>query len=439
MNEPSHPSGYLPLAEKLRPKTLKEFIGQQKIIGAGSSLNEFIKTKRLPSLILWGPPGTGKTSLAVLLAKEIDGNFQSVNATDVGTKILREMGESAKQRKLFDSQPTLVFIDEIHRLNKSQQDVLLPFVEKGDFILIGATTENPSYEINRALLSRSQVLTFSKLNDKDLSELLTKALQKLNWQQNDLDKELKQNLIELADGDGRKLINNIESLCVSAEQAQIPKPLTIDSVQQWLPEKVFYYDKNGDLHYDIISAFIKSIRGSDPDAALYYFARMLKGGEDPLFIARRLIILASEDVGNADPKALPLAIAGLQAVESIGLPEAAINLSQVITYLATAPKSNRSYQALNKAKAFVELSGNIAVPGILRSSSQPPTSHLQKQSPLSQSLLSQKKYIYPHEYDKSYVTQNYWPEEIKPQKFYEPKKIGYEKHISEFLEWLFKK
>jgi putative ATPase len=434
INESSHPSGYLPLAEKLRPKTLKEFIGQQKIIGLGSSLNEFIKSKRLPSLILWGPPGTGKTSLACLLAAEIDGDFQSVNATDVGTKILREMGEAARQRKLFDSQPTLVFIDEIHRLNKSQQDVLLPFVEKGDFILIGATTENPSYEINRALLSRSQVLTFSKLNEKELSELLEKALRQLSWQSQDLDADLKRNLIQLADGDGRKLINNIESLCIAAEQAHTNRPLNIDSVQEWLPEKVFYYDKNGDLHYDIISAFIKSIRGSDPDAALYYFARMLKGGEDPLFIARRLIILASEDVGNADPKALPLAVAGLQAVESIGLPEAAINLSQVITYLATAPKSNRSYNALNKAKAFAEQSGNIAVPKILRSSTQPSPSHLQKDS--SQ---IQKRYIYPHDYDKSYVTQNYWPEEIEPQKFYEPKKIGYEKHISEFLDWLYKK
>jgi putative ATPase len=432
MNELTHPSGFLPLAEKLRPKTLKDFIGQQKIIGAGSLLNEFIKSKRLPSLILWGPPGTGKTSLAVLLAKEIDGDFQSVNATDVGTKILREMGEAAKQRKLFDSQTTLVFIDEIHRLNKSQQDVLLPFVEKGDFILIGATTENPSYEINRALLSRSQVLTFAKLNESELSELLTKALQQLNWQTDDLDSELKRNMIELADGDGRKLINNIESLCISAEQAQTKKPLNIDSVQQWLPEKVFYYDKNGDLHYDIISAFIKSIRGSDADAALYYFARMLKGGEDPLFIARRLIILASEDVGNADPKALPLAVAGLQAIESVGLPEASINLAQVITYLATAPKSNRSYQALNKAKAFVEQSGNKPVPGILRSSTQPLTSQ-------KDSRQSFKKYIYPHDFDKSYVTQNYWPEEINAQKFYEPKKIGYEKHISEFLDWLFKK
>lgn len=434
MNEITESKGFIPLAEKLRPKNLQQFIGQQNIIGAGSLLNEFVKSKRLPSLILWGPPGTGKTSLAVLLAKEIDGDFQSVNATEVGAKILRELGESARQRKLFDSRPTLVFIDEIHRLNKSQQDILLPFVEKGDFVLIGATTENPSYEINRALLSRSQILKFNKLSKIELDQLLTRALHELQWQNDDFNKELSDNLIDLVDGDGRKLINTVESLCVSAEHAQVAKPLTIESVKQWLPDKVFYYDKNGDLHYDIISAFIKSIRGSDPDAALYYFARMLNGGEDPIFIARRLVILASEDVGNADPKALPLAVAGLQAVECIGLPEAAINLSQVITYLATAPKSNRAYQALNKAKVFVEQSGNLGIPKILKSGAQPNSSFLQKEN-----SNSPNKYIYPHDFEKSYVTQNYWPEEIKPQKFYDPKKIGYEKHIGEFLDWLYKK
>jgi putative ATPase len=433
MSELEESKNFIPLAEILRPKNLTDFIGQQGIIGGGSLLNEYVKSKRIPSLVLWGPPGTGKTSLAVLLAKEIDGNFQSVNATEVGAKILRELGETARQRKLFDGQATLVFIDEIHRLNKSQQDILLPFVEKGDFVLIGATTENPSYELNRALLSRSQVLRFNKLNHKELSQLTQKALSGLNWHAEDFSQDLINSIIEIVDGDGRKLINTIESLCISAEQAKIERPLNLESVKQWLPEKVFYYDKNGDLHYDLISAFIKSVRGSDPDAALYYFARMLKGGEDPIFIARRLVILASEDVGNADPKALPLAIAGLQAVECIGLPESAINLTQVITYLATAPKSNRAYQAWNKAKAFAEQSGNLAVPKILKSGVQPLNSFLQKDD------LKHGQYYYPHDFDKSYVTQNYWPDEIKVQKFYEPKKIGYEKHIAEFLDWLYKK
>lgn len=420
-------SGFIPLAERMRPQHLSEFFGQHKIIGHHSMLYQYIQTKKIPSLILWGPPGCGKTTLATILSKEINAHYIPVNAVEIGAKILKEIGEQARHHKLFLAQPTLVFIDEIHRLNKAQQDVLLPFVEKGDFTLIGATTENPSYEINRALLSRCQLLVFEKLSSKDLLEILFLGIQKLNWNKSDLDSKLQISLCENADGDARKLLNSLETLCISSEQAQVPRPLTIENVSSWLPQKILHYDKNGDLHYDLISAFIKSIRGSDANAGVYYLARMLEGGEDPIFIARRLIILASEDVGNADPKALPLAISGLQAVENVGLPEAAINLAQVVTYLATAPKSNRSYLALKAAQKFVKETGNTAVPLHLRSA----------RTPEMKNLGYGAEYLYPHDYPKSFVHQNYWPTEIKAQDFYTPKEVGYEKHIKEFTDWLY--
>lgn len=420
-------SGFIPLAERMRPQKLNDFIGQNKVIGNQSLLFQYIQSHKLPSLILWGPPGCGKTTLAHLLAQEVKAHFIPVNAVEIGTKILKEIGEQARHHKLFQVQSTLVFIDEIHRLNKSQQDVLLPFVEKGDFTLIGATTENPSYEINRALLSRCQLLVFEKLTSKDLLHILKMGIKNLGWADEDIDEKLQKSLCETADGDARKLLNNIETLCISSEQAHCDKPLTIENVSAWLPEKILHYDKNADYHYDLISAFIKSIRGSDANAAVYYLCRMLEGGEDPLFIARRLIILASEDVGNADPKALPLAVAGLHAVESVGLPEAAINLSQIVTYLATAPKSNRSYLALRTAQKFVKETGNVAVPLHLRSSREP---EMKK-------LGYGEGYLYPHDFNKGFTPQNYWPQELTPQKFYEPKEIGYEKHIKEFVDWLY--
>ncbi len=420
---------FTPLAERLRPKTLTAFIGQNKIIGPTSRLFQYLKTKKIPSLILWGPPGCGKTTLALILAKEVQSHFINVNAVEIGSKILKEIGEQARHHKLFLQQSTVVFIDEIHRLNKSQQDILLPFVEKGDFTLIGATTENPSYEINRALLSRCQILVFEKLTPSDLEKIFIQGIKLLKWNNEDIDQQLKLSLCDLADGDARKLLNDLETLLTSSEAAQVPRPLTIDNVAEWLPKKILLNDKNADLHYDLISAFIKSIRGSDADAALYYFSRMLEGGEDPIFIARRLIILASEDVGNADPKALPLAISGLQALEAIGLPEGAICLAQVVTYLATAPKSNRSYMALRQMQNLVKETGNAPIPLHLRSSK---TSEMKN-------LGYGKDYLYPHDYLKSFVVQNYLPDEIskiKSKKFYEPKDIGYEKHIREYQEWL---
>jgi putative ATPase len=476
-----------PLAERLRPERRDQIIGQQEAIGPKSVIHKFLQAGRLPSLLLWGPPGTGKTTFALSLSQEIKSEFVSVNAIEIGAKGLKEIGDQAKERLKLFGITTILFVDEIHRFNKSQQDVLLPYVEKGDFTLIGATTENPSYEINRALLSRCRIIIFQRLSEDSLLALIDRGLAHYKQSSNYFSIELKQELVRIADGDGRKLLNLLESVltglsqssdCKSStdssthfssvdslqnkDQAQskskpqfddhflspsdsdtsefsttlnslntqssssVQKPIEIEQVSTWLSKESLSYDKNSDQHYDIISAFIKSIRGSDSDAALYYFARMLEGGEDPLFIARRLVILASEDIGNADPKALPLAMAGFHAVEAIGLPECAINLSQVITYLATAPKSNRSYVALNEAKEFVRKAGSQEVPLSLRSSKRA----------AMKDLGYGENYLYPHNAVKGWVEQSYWPDQITPQKFYIPSQNGYEKHIHAFLEWL---
>jgi putative ATPase len=424
---------FSPLAERLRPQRMAEIIGQQDAIGSRSIIHKFLKTGRLPSLLLWGPPGTGKTTFALSLSHEVQSEFISVNAIEIGAKGLKEIGDQSKEKLKLYGQTTILFVDEIHRFNKSQQDVLLPFVEKGDFTLIGATTENPSYEINRALLSRCRIVIFHRLSEESLLLLIDRGLAHYEKNLNYFSKELKKELIRIADGDGRKLLNLLESILTGLSESVVDEAeaspnefIEIEHVSAWLSKESLAYDKNSDQHYDIISAFIKSIRGSDADAALYYFARMLEGGEDPLFIARRLVILASEDVGNADPKALPLAMAGFQAVEAIGLPECAINLSQVITYLSTAPKSNRSYTALNEAKDYVRKVGSQDVPLRLRSS----------KNRTMQDLGYGKDYSYPHNLDKGWVEQSYWPSSLTPQKFYIPSQNGYEKHIHSFLEWL---
>jgi putative ATPase len=311
-------------------------------------------------------------------------------------------------------------VDEIHRFNKSQQDVLLPFIERGELYLVGATTEHPSYELNRALLSRCQVIQFKRLEKESFIKLADKLL---TGEEIKISKVLQENtfelLVSLADGDGRKFYNYFESVLELYKINKERFPLDTETLRQLVGSRVMAYDKASDQHYDTISAFIKSVRGSDADAALYYMARMLEGGEDPVFIARRLVILASEDVGNAEPRALPLAIAGLQAVEAIGLPECAINLSQVVTFLSSSPKSNRSYVAWNQAKAFASENGSVDLPLALRSS--------QKGS---------GEYIYPHDFEIGYVEQNYWPPAVKPQEFYKPSGRGHEKIITEFLKWL---
>ncbi len=419
-----------PLAERLRPQSRKELLGQPKVL---EQVERYIKSGYLPSLILGGPPGTGKTTLAQALAREFKAEFISINAVESGAKILKEIGEAARLRRLQYQNQTILFVDEIHRFNKAQQDVLLPFVEKGDVILIGATTENPSYELNRALLSRCRLLVFERHDEKSLKELAEKAIASEAFQEQTLKmsqvltSEAENLLLEKADGDARRLLLAIEEIwSYIKSQEDLHLPLDIESLQKILGQTPIGYDRQSDQHYDVISAFIKSIRGSDVDAALYYLARMLKGGEDPIFIARRLVILASEDVGNADPRALQVAISGAQAVEMVGLPEGAINLAQVVTYMASAPKSNRSYKALRAAQEYVERTGTPSIPLHLRSS---------KTGPMKELGYGQG-YKYPHDYPHHWTSQEYWPDDVERETFYEPDDIGFEKQIKEYQKWM---
>ena len=422
-------SSHQPLAEKLRPRSLEDMLGQSKIIGPKSNWRKLIEAGQLPSMILWGPPGCGKTTFALLLAKHVDAEFITRNAIDTGAKALRELGEAAYRRRLELKRRTILFIDEIHRLNKAQQDVLLPFVERGDITLIGATTENPSYEINNALLSRSRILVFERLTATELETLVERAAESSNLKSEDLlAPESRLRLLELADGDARRLLNLME-LLINAKNASGDSwqgPLSPEELSQVLDAPTLRYDRASDEHYDTISAFIKSVRGSDPDAAIYYLARMIKGGEDPVFLARRLVILASEDIGNADPRALQVAISGLQAVELVGWPEARISLAQVTTYLASAPKSNAAYMALENALAEVDSSGTLPVPLALRSA----------KTKEMKALGYGKGYKYSHDGDKGFVKQTFLPEQIKDTKFYEPTDRGFEKNIRQYLEWM---
>lgn len=414
-----------PLANKLRPKTLGEFVGQNKIVGGHSIINFFVKSKRLNNLILWGPPGSGKTSLALLLGREFDSEFLSLNAVEIGSKMLREIGDGARMKNKLENRQTIVFVDEIHRLNKSQQDVLLPFMEQGDFVLIGATTENPSYELNRALLSRCHLMIFEPLSKGDLRDIWSNACKVI--QKNDvwIQDEGIDFIIDTSDGDARKLLNMLEVLALYSEQKG-GSALSKEEIIEILPKQLLAYDKDGDNHYDLISALIKSIRGSDPDAGLYYLARMLEAGEDPIFIARRLVILASEDIGNADPRALQLAVAGAEAVQLVGLPEVGINLAQVVTYLASAPKSNRSYQGWLKAKEYVKKTRSEPVPLHLRSS---------RESEMVKNGYG-KGYKYPHDWPKGWVEQNYFPGQIVKPIFYDPSDRGFERNIRDYSNWI---
>lgn len=419
--------GFRPLADELRPGSLVEFFGHIKLVGQESTLiRNFRKTGFLPNLILWGPPGTGKTTLALILSKESKSQFISLNAVDTGAKELRQVGLSAHDRRLQFQEKTLVFIDEIHRLNRSQQDVLLPFMEKGDFTLIGATTENPSYALTGALLSRSQVLRFEPLQTDDLNQILQTGLKKKELEVEQIfQPESIEAFLNWSGGDARRLLSATEVVLQKRQTDAGEFPLGKEALFEILKSNPLPYDKAGEAHYDTISAFIKSIRGSDADAGLYYLARMLEAGEDPVFVARRLVILASEDVGNADPRALSIAVAGLQAVELVGLPEGAINLAQVVTYLATAPKSNKSYMGLRKAQEEVRTTGALPIPLSLRSS----------KDKIAKQIGYGKNYDYSHDYPRGYTDQEFFPEGVQSKDFYQPSDHGFEKNIRQYMNW----
>jgi putative ATPase len=418
-----------PLAERLRPQTVDEFIDSQGLLKHNPSLKAALKSKSsFPNFIFWGPPGTGKTTLAHLIAAQRGSRTVNVSAIDTGAKDLKRIGEEARYQKQAFAEETLLFLDEIHRLNKSQQDVLLPFCERGDLSLIGATTENPSYELNRALLSRCRVIVFEPVQPQDLKLIAERAFDQSDLSSSEvLTPPAFERLVLTSQGDARRLLNTLETLfrLFQFESHQFSFPLKEEDLDKALGSQPLPFDKAGDLHYDTVSAFIKSLRGSDADAAVYYLARMLEAGEDPVFIARRMVILASEDVGNADPRALSLAVAGLQAVELIGLPEARINLSQVATYLACAPKSNRAYQAINRAQEEVRSTGTLPIPKSLRSA----------QTRLSKELGHGQGYSYAHEGPTGWTPMEFLPTGLKSKIFYEPSDIGFEKNMKEYQAW----
>ncbi len=419
-----------PLASRLRPTTLEEVVGQQHIIGKDKLLYRAIKADKLSSIIFYGPPGTGKTTLAKVIANTTSADFQQINATIAGKKDMEQIVQQAKDNRGMYGKKTILFVDEIHRFNKGQQDYLLPFVEDGTLILIGATTENPYFEVNGALISRSSVFELHPLSVEDVKTLLKRAVydvQKgMGSYHAEIDDDALEFLADIAGGDARNALNAIELGILTTQRSDDGRiHITLDVAQECIQKRVVRYDKTGDNHYDTISAFIKSLRGSDPDAAVYYLAKMLYAGEDIKFIARRMMISASEDVGNADPNALTVAVSAAQAVERIGMPEAQIILAQAATYIASAPKSNASYLSIAAAMENVK-NVKTTVPSHLQDA------HYKGSANLGHGI----GYKYAHDYPEHYVKQQYLPDEIKDARFYEPTDIGYEKGIKERLERL---
>lgn len=412
-----------PLAERMRPQTLDDLVGQEHLTGKGSILRTAIENGKIPSMILWGPPGTGKTTIANIIAHTLNVLYFQLSAISSGVKEIREVIETAKKQ-----QHTILFIDEIHRFNKGQQDALLGAVEKGIITLIGATTENPSFEVNSALLSRCQVYVLKPLTEDDLVKLLKQALQKDEWlKTKNVELEETEALITISGGDARKLLNLLE-LVVDALTKEKEIVITDDKVMTIAQQRIALYDKTGEQHYDIISAFIKSMRGSDPNGAIYWLARMIEGGEDVKFIARRMVIFASEDIGNANPTALVLANAVFEAVNKIGYPEARIILAQGATYLASSHKSNASYMAIEEALGVVQKEGDLPVPLHVRNA---PTGLMKR-------LGYGKNYKYAHSYEGNFTEQEFLPDEIKGTKFYDPGKNPREEELRKFLKGLWK-
>jgi len=418
-----------PLADRLRPKMLEEFVGQDHLLGPGKVLRQAIESDHIPSMILWGPPGSGKTTLAMLIASVTSGHFIAFSAVLSGVKEIREVVREAGEEWKYQKRRTILFVDEIHRFNKAQQDAFLPHVEKGTIILIGATTENPSFEVISPLLSRAKVFTLRALNEEEIEVILKRALSNqergLGQYPTEVEEEVIKRISRMVNGDARIALNTVEMIVLTTppDQSGIRK-ITTKNLEEVLQRKTFLYDKSGEEHYNLISAFHKSLRGSDPDAALYWLGRMLEAGEDPLYIARRMIRFASEDVGNADPQALQVSVSAMQAFHFIGQPEGNLALAQAAIYLATAPKSNSLYTAFQGVQKDVRELENMPVPLHIRNA---PTS-------LMKDLGYGKDYKYPHDYPDHFIEEEYLPENLKGKTYYHPTEQGFEKEIKKRLE-----
>ncbi len=423
-------NAFVPLAARMRPQTIEDFVGQEHIVGHESTLIKSIHAGQLPSLILWGPPGSGKTSLAWLLSKLTNHHFESISAVVSGVADLRKIVSAARKRLSSMHQRTILFVDEIHRFNKAQQDAILPYVEDGTVIFIGATTENPSFEVISPLLSRSVTYVLNPLEDTQIQQIIIQAISNsingLGDQNVSVKTDALQHIVAISNGDGRTALNILEiSASATKPDHKGNRKITLKTIEGAMQGSFVRHDKHGDLHYDTISAFIKSIRGSDPDAAIFWLARMLEAGEDPMFICRRMIILAAEDIGIADPIALNIAVSAQQAVHFVGLPEGAIPLAEAAVYLATAPKSNSAYSALNKASKDAK-GGIYQVPLHLRNA----------HSQLSKDLGYGKDYRYPHNEASHFIKSNNLPIPLQNQRYYYPSNQGYEKKVAERLrQW----